>query len=168
MKKILTFSLAFALLVMGSAAYADVDRVGGSWTLNAPSGIDFSCGGGTYSHMLDAADQDEAGDFTGTGYYIPNDDYTWDVDGNISEDDITFTIVYTGNNAGYTLNMVGTIAPDGSISGDTDGNCQTFSMPAGSASRFEGNHGQYVKSQEDKKTAAQSRVGMPVKSKGHK
>ncbi|KPJ55005.1 hypothetical protein AMJ47_03030 [Parcubacteria bacterium DG_72] len=29
------------------------------------------------------------------------------------------------------------------------------------------NHGQYVKSQENKKEAAQSRIGMPIKSKGH-
>ena len=87
--------------------------------------------------------------------------------GNITGDTITFNILYTGIGAGYTLNGTGTINLDGSIDGTTDGNCQTFSMEAGTASHSEGNHGQYVRSQENKREAAQSRTGMPVQSKGH-
>ncbi|PJC54886.1 MAG: hypothetical protein CO028_00055 [Candidatus Levybacteria bacterium CG_4_9_14_0_2_um_filter_35_21] len=92
--------------------------------------------------------------------------------GNITGNAITFTIAYTGVSAGSTYNQVGTINPtDGSISGASSGNCQSFTMPAGSASRtsnqFTGNHGQYVSSQADKQDAAQSRVGMPDQSNGH-
>jgi len=90
--------------------------------------------------------------------------------GDITGDSITFNILYTGINAGYTLNGNGTINSDGSISGTTDGNCQTFNMPLETATRFEfeENHGQYVSNEENKKEAAQSRLGMPVQSNGHK
>jgi hypothetical protein len=84
---------------------------------------------------------------------------------------MTFTIVYTGTNAGYRLEGNGTINEDGSVEGEiTYGNCQTFTMPEESfvkTTTFDGNHGQWVKMSEDKKAAAQSRVGMPVQSKGH-
>jgi hypothetical protein len=170
MKRVLILSLALALgLALGvgaSMALAKVERVAGPWMLNAPSPIVFGCGGGSYPHTLNTVNQTN-GAFTGTGTYDPNAGYTWNITGSISGDDITFTIVYTGNNAGYTLNGTGTINLGGSIEGTTDGNCQTFDMPADSASRFEGNHGQYVKSQDDKNAAAQSRIGMPSQSKGH-
>lgn len=168
MKKIFTISL-FALMffALAGVASAKVERVAGSWELDAPSGIDFVCGGGTYSHTLDSIDND-AGKFDGNGTWNNNDSYTWDIDGIIDGATIEFTIVYTGSNDGYTLNGVGTIDEDGSIIGTTNGNCQTFSMGEGSAVMFTGNHGQYVRSQEDKHGAAHSRIGMPAHSKGHK
>ena len=46
----------------------------------------------------------------------------------------TGRITYTGTSAGAVYNLKGTIAPDGSVSGTADSNCQTFTMPAGSAS----------------------------------
>lgn len=168
-KKIL-IGAAGAALMLGSAmpAFAKVERVPGSWDLTAPNPIVFMCGGGEYDHTLNNVAVDlETGDFSGTGTYDPDNSYTWNINGNISGDDITFTLVYTGTGAGYTLHGVGVIAPDGSISGTVDNNCQTFSMPAGTATRFTGNHGQWVMSQEDKQEAAQSRIGMPVQSQGH-
>lgn len=168
MKKLQVFVVIAALLILGSPiASAKVARVSGPWTLNAPSTITFMCGAGSYSHTLLTVSQDADGDFTGTGHYNPNNGYTWDVEGDIAGDAISFTIVYTGINAGYTLNGAGTIGSDGSITGTVDGNCQSFSMSAETADRFMGNHGQYVRSQADKQTAAQSRVGMPIQSKGH-
>lgn len=167
-------TLLASLAVLPSLA--QVDRVPGPvvtgpWTLQAPTSIDFSCGGGTYSHTLDTVTNNSDGSFTGTGHYNADNSYTWNITGNISGDNITFTVVYTGTNAGYTLNATGTIASDGSISGTTDGNCQTFSLGAGSAvqttSQFTGNHGQYVSTSSAKQAAAQSRVGMPVQSNGH-
>jgi hypothetical protein len=59
------------------------------------------------------------------------------VTGLVSGSDISFTIVYTGTSAGYTFSAVGTIAPDGSMSGTaTDSLLQsplTWTVPAGSA-----------------------------------
>lgn len=166
MKKILTKVAIVSFFVLSSPVLASVDTVG-VWNLNAPTGINFVCGGPTYSHTLNTVTQDVNGNLTGAGTYDPNNGYTWDLVGDITGNTINFTITYTGISSGSVYNSVGTIAPDGSISGTTDSNCQSFSMPAGSASAFNGNHGQYVRSQDDKKAAAQSRVGMPVQSKGH-
>jgi hypothetical protein len=167
MKKWAIIAAGTALVLSAVPALAKVERVAGSWELIAPSPIVFTCGGGTYPHTLDDVSS-VAGSFTGVGTYDVSSSYTWDIDGEITGDDIIFTLVYTGTGAGYTLNGEGTIGSDGSVSGTTDGNCQTFSMGAGSATAtFEGNHGQWVKMSEDKKGAAHSRVGMPVQSKGH-
>ena len=74
--------------------------------------------------------------FSGSGYYDPDPSYTWTVTGLVSGSDISFTIVYTGTSAGYTFSAVGTIAPDGSMSGTaTDSLLQsplTWTVPAGS------------------------------------
>lgn len=104
-----------------------------NWELNAPRQITFSCGGTDFAHTLNTISNESNGDLSGTGYYNPDHSYTWDMDGNITGDHIDLTIVYTGINSGYTLNLTGNINADGSISGDSDGNCQSFSMGSGSA-----------------------------------
>lgn len=167
MKKFIFSATILALLVFAVPAFAKVERVSGPWELTAPQGITFTCGGGSYPHTLLTVDMFSDGNFEGDGQYNPNHSYTWDIDGNVTGNNITFTLVYTGTNSGYTLHGEGTIDSDGSISGTVDNNCQLFSLDPGSAVRFEGNHGQYVRSQENKKEAAQSRVGMPKQSKGH-
>lgn len=149
------------------AAHASIPTVPSGWELTAQSGIVFNCGGSDYAHTLNTVSQDVNGDLTGTGTYDVNTGYTWDLVGNIDGDNIIFTITYTGIAAGTVYNSGGVIAADGSIDGTVDNNCQYFSMSSDAATRFEGNHGQYVKSQDDKKGAAQSRIGMPVQSKGH-
>lgn len=166
-KIVSTVVLASAFVAVAGIALAKVETVPGPWTISASQGIVFSCGGGQYAHTLNTVTQGADGSFTGTGNYVANPGYTWNITGNVAGNGVTFTIVYTGLNSGYTLNGEGTIDSDGSIIGTVDGNCSAFSMLAGSASRFEGNHGQYVSSQEDKQAAAQSRIGMPVQSKGH-
>lgn len=104
------------------------------WNILAPKPIMFGCGGGNYSHTLNTISEDTAtGNFSGTGTYDTNSSYTWTITGNVTGNNITFTIVYTSTNAGYTLNGVGTIGSGGTISGTVDNNCQTFSMPAGAA-----------------------------------
>jgi hypothetical protein len=168
MKKIFSLVTALSLFAfVAFPAFAKVDRVTGPWELTAPQAITFTCGGGSYPHTLLNVDMLSGGDFEGDGWYNTNHSYTWDIEGEITGDGVTFTLVYTGTNPGYTLHGEGTIAPDGSISGSTDGNCTAFAMGAGSATRFEGNHGQYVSSQENKQEAAQSRIGMPEQSNGH-
>lgn len=123
-------SAAAGLALFAAPAFA----VAATWNITAPRSIDFVCGGGTYNHTLLTVSEDPStGYFTGTGQYDPDHSYTWNITGNTTSNNLTFTIVYTGSNAGYTLHGVGTIASDGSISGTTDGNCQTFTMPVGTA-----------------------------------
>ena len=65
--------------------------------------LDFLCTSGcsgTYTHTLVIDDLDSNG-FTGTGYYNANNAYTWNVTGTSPD---TFSLIYTGNNAGYTVN----------------------------------------------------------------
>jgi hypothetical protein len=167
-------ALMFSAIVI--PAFAKVETVPGPvvygpWTVNAPSTIDFVCGGGHYVHTLATVNDLGGGNINGTGYYNPDHSYTWNMTGNVNINALNMQIVYTGTAAGSVYNLAGVIAPDGSVSGTSDSNCQTFTMPAESASRtssqFTGNHGQYVSSQDNKQEAAQSRVGMPVQSNGH-
>lgn len=144
----------------------------GPWVINAPSTIDFTCGGGEYLHTLSTVNNAANGDLTGSGYYNPDNSYTWDLTGNVTGVNANMQIVYTGAALGSVYNLSGVIdETDGSISGTVDSNCEVFEMPAGTATRsesqFTGNHGQWVKAAENKQEAAQSRVGMPVQSKGH-
>lgn len=165
-KKILGLLTAtMMLLAVVGVVSAKVDRVT-AWELTAPSGIDFVCGGGHYLHTLNTV-TNTAGVLEGAGWYNPDHSYTWNMTGDISDDNINFSILYTGTAAGSVYNASGVIASNGSISGTVDSNCQTFTMAAGSAVRFEGNHGQWVKMSGDKQEAAQSKVGMPVQSNGH-
>ena len=121
--------LSFAIL---GTSHADAP----AWKLN-PSSITFTCGGTAYPHSLNTVTENQAtGDFTGTGNYVTDPSYTWDTTGNVSGSNIAFQVVYTGSNAGYTLNGVGTIASDGSVSGTVDNNCESFAMPAGTATHF--------------------------------
>lgn len=132
LKKIAVAAAACALM-FGSAA-GSVIAVGPNWTLNVPQGIVFTCGGGNYPHTLQTVLEDTStGNFTGTGNYDADPSYTWDITGNITGDNITFQLVYTGTGAGYTLNGAGTIASDGSISGSVDNNCEEFTMGPGAA-----------------------------------
>jgi len=131
MKKLGILVAALALLVIAVPALAKRGKAPGHWELTAPTGIDLTCGGGTFRHTLDEITSDDP--LMGIGHYNPNGAYTWDLTGDIDGNDVFFTIVYTGINSGYTLNLEGTIASDGSITGTSDGNCQTFAMGEGSA-----------------------------------
>ena len=74
--------------------------------------------------------------FSGTGFYDADPSYTWTVTGLISGTDISFQLVYTGTEAGYTFDTTGTIAADGTVTGtatDSLGRTPlTFTIPAGS------------------------------------
>jgi hypothetical protein len=132
LKRILSSSAISILLLLNLATPAIADVA--PWTLNSSKPISFVCGGNTYNHTLNTVVPTGAGNFTGTGSW-DNDpvNYTWDITGNIAGNNITFQIVYNNANSEYTLNGVGVIASDGSISGTVDNNCEAFSMPAGSA-----------------------------------
>ena len=177
MKKIifgLIISVALLSLVFVNQAGAKVERVVSPWDLTGSYTIELTCTSGcsgVYPHTMDVTSTNlETGDFSGNGHYNPNQNYTWDVSGNVSESSLDFVILYTGSNSGYTVEAIGSIDSDGQLSGTASSSNQTFNWESttGAVNRFfEGNHGQYVKEQENKKEAAQSRIGMPLKSKGH-
>lgn len=72
--------------------------------------------GGLYPHTMTITSFDQnTGEFSGTGVYDTDPLYTWTVTGKVDGNKITYTIVYTGTNAGYTVDAVGTISSDGKI-----------------------------------------------------
>jgi hypothetical protein len=92
--------------------------------------IDFTCTtgcGGTYSHHMDITSyHHNNGNFSGTGYYLADNSYTWNVTGNLTGSNINFHVLYTGSNPGYTLDATGTVANTGTLSGTATGPGQTF------------------------------------------
>jgi hypothetical protein len=69
--------------------------------------LNFECTSGcsgTYTHtmIIDTFDK-STGVFTGHGYYNADNSYTWTVTGTSKD---TFTLVYMGSNAGYTVTCV--------------------------------------------------------------
>ena len=74
--------------------------------------------GGAYEHDMIVTFQNMyTGVFSGTGYYIPNISYTWDIQGTsiVVGNTIILDLIYTGSNPGYTVHAVGTIDNDGTI-----------------------------------------------------
>jgi len=160
-----TAGLAMAV-AMPFATNAAVERVPGDWQINSGSSLVFSCSGAPYEHTFNSIVNQLDGNFTGTGFYVPDQNYKWDVEGNITGSILNATITYTGTAASSVYHLInGVISSDGSVFGSSDSNCQLFTMPPGSLTQFSGNHGQYVTSQSNKMLAAQSRIGMPIQSK---
>ena len=174
MKKTVFSVLAGSAMLALSAlpAFAKVERVAGPWDLSGTWVINYHCTSGCsgdYPHTYNLTGDPDTGSFSGTGFYNPNPAVTEDVNGTVVGSDVNYQSVYNNVNPGYTVDATGTIADDGSMSGTATGPGQAFTWESlsGNATRFDGNHGQYVKSQENKQEAAQSRIGMPVQSKGH-
>jgi len=186
MKKIIfgAIILSVSLLIVAGFVQAKVGRVSGPsvsgpWDLKGDYVIDFTCTSGcsgVYTHTMDIDLMNVASStFSGTGYYNPDHSYTWNVTGSVNDSNVAFHILYTGSNAGYTVDLTGLIAADGTMSGTATSSInQTFTWKtfSGAATREPitttyKNHGQYVRSQENKREAAQTRIGMPVQSKGH-
>ena len=92
-----------------------------NWDLTGSYTIDSTCTAGcagTYSHHMDVTSMDlESGEFSGTGYYIVNPSYTWDMDGTLSGDTVNFNILYTGLNSGYYVDFTGQVDGNGTMSG---------------------------------------------------
>lgn len=101
------------------------------WSAVGTYDITFRCVtgcAGDYTHRANVTTQNNAtGDFSGTGYYITDPSYTWNITGNTVDSNYTFHLLYTGTLAGYTVDGVGTIDENGNISGTaTDSLARTF------------------------------------------
>lgn len=93
--------------------------------------ITFTCTSGCsgdYPHTMDVTSMNNTtGDFSGTGFYNPNNAFTWNVTGNTMGAIIEFDIVYTGLNPGYTVEVDGTMNLDGTSFGTAiSSSAQTF------------------------------------------
>lgn len=115
------------------------------WDLTGNYYINFHCltgCSGDYLHAMTVPTENTAtGDFSGSGYYIPDNLYTWTMTGSTWGNNVDFTIVYTGTAAGATFHEVGTIDEDGNMSGTADGYGYTFTWSStyGSAQEAVGN-----------------------------
>ncbi|MFX1535403.1 MAG: hypothetical protein ACFFDI_14350 [Promethearchaeota archaeon] len=101
------------------------------WNLTGSYVLEYTCTSGcsgVYPHTMNVNSMDlETGDFSGDGYYNSDSGYTWDVTGNVGGSDVTFTVDYTGLNPTYYVEVEGTIAEDGTLSGTaTSSTGQTF------------------------------------------
>ncbi len=110
------------------------------WNVKGMHQLVFTVGTSTYTHTMMVTTitplSTHSTQFFGTGYYNTDKSYTWTVSGMVSWDAISFKIVYTGTNKGYTVSGNGVIARDGSVSGtasDSSGNTLSFAMPKHSA-----------------------------------
>lgn len=84
---------------------------------------------GTYLHTLNISSMDTAtGNFSGTGFYNPNNAYTWTISGHTEGNSFSAHIVYTGLGSGYTIDSIGTIDTGGTISGTATSASQLFTF----------------------------------------
>lgn len=132
----------FPILSAAPVAYAIATP---QWNLVGNFDITFTCVtgcAGDYTHNANIATENTAtGDFSGTGYYIPDPSYTWDITGNTVNSSITYHLLYTGAVPGYTLDAVGVIDENGMMSGTgTDSWARTFTWttPTGAVSEIVG------------------------------
>ena len=94
--------------------------------------------GGDYDHSMTVDLQNmHTGVFSGTGYYITNSSYTWDIQGTskVVGNTITLDLIYTGSNPDYTIHAVGTIDDDGNI---VNGDCSTSANQKGTWTSISG------------------------------
>lgn len=113
----------------------------GVWMLPSAVPIAFGLLGGSWPHTMTVtgvtATSPSAFSFTATGVYDPDPSYTWTGTGSVSGTSFALSILYTGTAAGTIYDLVGTISPDGSLSGTvsspTNGQSGTWASPAGTA-----------------------------------
>lgn len=110
------------------------------WNIGGTHPLTFTVGASTYAHTMTVGTVTPTSThstlFSGTGTYVGHPDYTWTVSGTVNWNAVSFSIVYTGTDKGYTLKGHGFIARDGSVSGtatDIRGNTLKFTMDKGSA-----------------------------------
>jgi len=85
----------------------------GTWAINF-----ILSGDGSYPHTMMISSFDPCtGVFSGVGYYAVDPAYTWTVTGTESGNTVNFQIIYTGINAGYTVEAVGTLTSCTSMTG---------------------------------------------------
>ena len=174
MKKLFGMLLAAGFLLINSLPVAaKVERVGQEMELEGEYELVLTMDEIAYEHQLVIGSFDsETGEFTGHGWYTVDPDVTWDVIGSLVDGMVGMTIVYTNINPGYEVFFEGELQEDGMIEGTAVSSADqefTWELATDLTLPFVGNHGQWMKMHVgvEKKTAAKSRIGMPIQSLGH-
>lgn len=98
-----------------------------SWDLTGSYTIVFTTGATAYTHSMTVSTMDVAtGAFSGTGFYVADPTFTWNITGTVTGSTLSFTLVYTGNSPGYTVTGTGTIASDGTLAGAASDGTSNF------------------------------------------
>ncbi|MFA4873373.1 MAG: SdrD B-like domain-containing protein [Patescibacteria group bacterium] len=131
----------YAISENGPAGYTasfSGDCTAGGWDITGTWSLTLNAGATPYVHSMTVNSFNPAtGAFSGTGFWIANPAYTWNVTGTVSGSTISYHVVYTGINAGYSFDATGTIAPDGlSMGGAWDGGTWTASGSAAALPPF--------------------------------
>jgi len=108
-------------------------NITGSWDLHFTATVGAL---GTYDHHMDVVQTD--GLVSGTGYYIPAQNFTWIIDsGTVSGNSVHVDLHYTGGHpATWTTTFDATIDESGQLFGiwsDSDGNSGTLTSYTGNA-----------------------------------
>jgi len=88
---------------------------------------------GVFPHRMDVATSNTGtGDFTGTGFYIPNPAVSWDIlSATTIGASVEFRVDYKNINPGYFVDLVGEVKQDGTMEGTAASNAsQTFTWTA--------------------------------------
>lgn len=122
MKKILGILSGLVLIL----TFASTVSAAENWDLTGTYTIDFVCTSGcsgTYTHQMNVTSMDlVTGVFSGTGnYYGPP---TWTHTGKVNGSSVDFVVDY--DSSSYYVNVIGTIALDGSMSGTAGNASQSF------------------------------------------
>jgi hypothetical protein len=141
-------SLVATMLFPGTTSAAQPTN----WDLMGNHTVAFVCTAGctgTYTHNLNVSSMDmNTGAFSGTGSFSGDPAITWNIMGNVTGNAVTFSLVYTGTGAGYTVNGTGTVGWNGMLSGTgTSNSGQSFdwSTTSGKAKLKLGDAGQLNK-----------------------
>lgn len=128
MKKTIARLIMTALCVLPFAAATSVDAAT-TWNVTGSHVIKMYYGVNMYGHDMILV-QDSAGNLTGNGGHPPGSNvYSWTItSGTVSGDTIEFWANYTAPSDATspltTMHVIGTIHPDGSMSGTWDDNYQ--------------------------------------------
>lgn len=122
LKKLSSIVLMFMMLgfnvvpLVSSAAQVDIR---GNYNLNLTCVTGFvGCAGTVFPHVMNITNENlGTGVLSGTGHSVSDPTATWNLTGTISGATVTLHGLYTGTGAGYTFDLTGTRAGNGSISG---------------------------------------------------
>lgn len=160
---IAAFTLLPTIVMADEPPNAGVVHRVSAWNLVGPYVINFNCPTCVLHNITITSYNPYTGAFNGYGTYVANPAYTWTISGNVVGNAVTMRILYTGQDAGYYVSLSGTIAANGTMSGmatDSSGGQFSWLTTSGVVKTFK-NHGQFVRSQSDKRMAATFSFGMP-------
>jgi hypothetical protein len=95
------------------------------WNIEGDWNLSLLFDGTDYPHNMSVTFQNMSnGTFSGTGYYVDNPGYTWDIQGTsiVSGNTIHLDFIYTGLNPDYTVSALSNIDANGYF---VDGTCTT-------------------------------------------